>query len=389
MVTKKKSAGRIAIVGAGPGDRALLTVRAVEMLESADVLVGAEAVLEQVRELAPTEVELVIDTDSAAAISAALAAVKDGRAVTVVLPGDPFATHGGSDEVSAYAKALTRSRIGWELVPGVGTSAATAAYAGLAPASSGVSTYADVSEETDWSALAGVSGTLLLNVPATDAGKVAAALMEHGRRADEQASVTVSGTTTAQRTVVAALDSVGDVVEDAGLTGDAVMVLGAALKGRNMLSWWESRPLFGWRVLVPRTRAQAGETSALLRTYGAEPLEVPTIAVEPPRTPAPMERSIKGLVTGRYAWVVFTSANAVKAVQEKLAEFGLDARAFAGVKVAAVGTVTGAALEAYGIRPDLLPSGDQSSEGLLEDFPEYDDVRHAGPGLPAARRHRD
>jgi uroporphyrinogen III methyltransferase/synthase len=128
------------------------------------------------------------------------------------------------------------------------------------------------------------------------------------------------------------------------------------------------------RVLVPRTRAQAGETSALLRMYGAEPLEVPTIAVEPPRTPAPMERSIKGLVTGRYAWVVFTSANAVRAVQEKLAEFGLDARAFAGVKVAAVGTVTGAALEAYGIRPDLLPSGEQSSEGLLEDFPEYDDI---------------
>lgn len=132
--------------------------------------------------------------------------------------------------------------------------------------------------------------------------------------------------------------------------------------------------MFGWRVLVPRTRAQAGETSALLRNYGAEPLEVPTIAVEPPRTPAPMERSIKGLVTGRYAWVVFTSVNAVKAVQNKLAEYGLDARAFAGVKVAAVGTVTGQALESYGIRPDLLPAGEQSSEGLLEDFPEYDDI---------------
>src|SRR5260370_28327050 len=114
--------------------------------------------------------------------------------------------------------------------------------------------------------------------------------------------------------------------------------------------------------------------SQRLRSYGAIPVEVPTIAVEPPRTPAQMERSIKGLVTGRYEWIVFTSTNAVRAVREKFTEFGLDARAFAGVKIACVGEATAAAVRAFGIEPELTPSGEQSSEGLLADFPPYDDV---------------
>ena len=111
-----------------------------------------------------------------------------------------------------------------------------------------------------------------------------------------------------------------------------------------------------------------------LRGFGAVPVEVPTIAVEPPRTPTQMERAIKGLVTGRFEWIVFTSTNAVRAVREKFEEFGLDARAFAGVKIACVGESTADAVRAFGINPELVPSGEQSSEGLLADFPPYDDV---------------
>jgi uroporphyrinogen III methyltransferase/synthase len=131
--------------------------------------------------------------------------------------------------------------------------------------------------------------------------------------------------------------------------------------------------LFGWSVLVPRTREQGSVLAATLRELGADPLEVPTIAVEPPRTPAPMERALRGLVGGRYAWVAFTSANAVKAVREKLEESGLDARAFAGVKLAAVGEATAAALRDFGLRADLVPTEQQSSEGLLAIWPERDD----------------
>ena len=138
--------------------------------------------------------------------------------------------------------------------------------------------------------------------------------------------------------------------------------------------WFESRPLFGWRVLVPRTREQAGETSARLRALGAVPVEVPTIAVEPPRSPAAMERAVKGIGDGRFQWIVFTSTNAVKAVREKVEEFGLDARTFSGVKIAAIGEVTAQRLRDFGITPDLVPSGEQSSEGLLAEFAEYDEV---------------
>src|SRR4029077_3911282 len=129
-----------------------------------------------------------------------------------------------------------------------------------------------------------------------------------------------------------------------------------------------------WKVLVPRTKDQAGAMSQRLRMHGAAPIEVPTIAVEPPRTPTQMERAIKGLVTGRYEWIVFTSTNAVRAVREKFEDFGLDARAFAGVKIACVGEATANAVRAFGITPELVPADDQSSEGLLADFPPHDDV---------------
>src|SRR5699024_8672908 len=111
-----------------------------------------------------------------------------------------------------------------------------------------------------------------------------------------------------------------------------------------------------------------------LITYGALPIEVPTIAVEPPRSPAQMERAVKGLVDGRYQWLVFTSTNAVRAVWEKFSEFGLDARAFSGVKIACVGEATADRVRAFGIEPEMVPAGEQSSLGLLEEFPPYDDV---------------
>jgi uroporphyrinogen-III synthase len=155
--------------------------------------------------------------------------------------------------------------------------------------------------------------------------------------------------------------------------GPALAVIGEAAAHEG-LAWFESKPLFGWRVLVPRTKEQAASLSERLRSYGAVPQEVPTIAVEPPRTPQQMERAVKGLVTGRYQWIAFTSVNAVRAVREKLEEYGLDARAFAGVKVAAVGEQTAAALGRFGIKPDLVPEGEQSSEGLAAAWPPYDDV---------------
>ena len=361
-----RTPGTVALVGAATGDPGLLTVRATQVLAAADlVLVDVrcgDAVLVGLREGAE-----VVRTEAGTAHGPALvAACKDGKAVVRLLPGDPFLHAEGAKEAEAVLKAKHRL----EVVPGLPDAVTIPAHAGLAVGLP--RTVARVDDRTSFAALATAPGTLVLLLAASGVAKAAAALVEHGRKAAEPVAVTVGGTTSEQRTVTATLETVEGVVAD--LTGEAVVVVGEPVKRAERLSWFESRPLYGWRVLVPRTRDQAGALSAVLRSYGAVPVEVPTIAVEPPRTPAPMERAVKGLHDGKYAWVAFTSVNAVKAVREKLEEYGLDARALSGVKVAAVGDTTAAALLDFGIRADLVPSGQQSSEGLLADWAPYDDV---------------
>ncbi len=354
----RKPPGTVALVGAGSGDPGVLTVRATTVLAEADLVLVDERVPDAV--LVGVTGQVVRTPAGEAQGAALVAACKDGRAVVRLLPGDPLLWVEGAREGEAVVKARMRL----EIVPGVPAAVSVPAFAGVAVGLP--RTVARVEDVTDWRALAAAPGTLVLLGTAADVAKSAASLLEHGRRPGEAVAVTVGGTTVDQHTVVGTLDTIEAAAS--GLTGASVTVVGEAVKRLDRLSWFESRPLYGWRVLVPRTRDQAGVLSQALRAYGAVPVEVPTIAVEPPRTPAPMERAVKGLVDGRYHWVAFTSTNAVKAVREKLEEYGLDARAFAGVKVAAVGETTGQALVEFGIKPDLVPSGEQSSEGLLADW---------------------
>jgi uroporphyrinogen III methyltransferase/synthase len=366
--TREGPAGSVALVGGGSGDPSLLVVRAVELLRDADLVLADErcpdALLAEVRE----DAEVVRTAAGEAQGSALVAASKEGKLVVRLLPGDPFLHSEGAKE----AEAVLRAKHRLEVVPGLPDAVSVPAYAGVAVGLP--RTVARVDDGTSFAALAAAPGTLVLLTPAASVAKSAAALVEHGRKPGEPVSVTVGGTTTEQRTVVSTLDGVEQAVAAAEVRGDAVLVVGDPVKRTEKLSWFESRALYGWRVLVPRTRDQAGVLSAVLRAHGAVPVEVPTIAVEPPRTAAPMERAVKGLHDGKYAWIAFTSTNAVKAVREKLEEYGLDARALSGVKVAAVGESTAQALVAFGVRPDLVPSGQQSSEGLLADWAPYDDV---------------
>ena len=358
----RRPAGQVALVGAGTGDPGLLTVRAAELIAEAELVVADATVAPEILSLATGEVQTAEDNPVAVVVAAA----KEGKHVVRLLAGDPYLTEAGAKEAEAVVKAKQRL----EVVPGLPGPVAVPAFAGVPVGMP--RTVAAVSDGLDWAALAAAPGTLVLTAPVGEVAKAAKALVEHGRKADTQVSVTVNGTTARQRTVTGTLDTVeGELAE---LEGDAVVVVGDAVKKVDKLGWFEQRPLYGWKVLVPRTRDQAGVLSNALRAHGAIPVEVPTIAVEPPRTAAPMERAIKGLVTGRYMWVAFTSTNAVKAVLEKLQEFGLDARAFAGVKIAAVGDATAAAIRAYGIEPELVPGGEQSSEGLLKEWGHYDEV---------------
>jgi uroporphyrinogen III methyltransferase / synthase len=368
MTRARKTVGRITFVGAGPGDPGLLTVRAADTLRTAPLLLIDPDVPPGVVALAGPAAEVRPAVGDPTEVAKALVAeARGGHHVVRLVAGDPLS----ADAVVREATAVAKTGIPFDVVPGVPATVGVPAYAGV-PLGSAHTTADARGAGLDWAALAAAPGTLVLDATAAHLGALSAALIEHGRDPASPVSVTADGTGAGQRTVATTL---ADLERDGGgLPGSLVVAVGPAVPQRDRLSWWESRPLYGWKVLVPRTKEQAGAMSERLRMYGAIPVEVPTIAVEPPRTPAQMERAIKGLVTGRYEWIVFTSTNAVRAVREKFTEFGLDARAFAGVKIACVGEATAAAVRAFGIEPELTPSGEQSSEGLLADFPPYDDV---------------
>lgn len=386
--------GHVTFLGAGPGDPGLLTLRAVEALAGADVLVAEPDVLDVVRCHARAGVSTpeltVVDVMSASAgvpvlrdaANLVMEAVKGGRRVVRAVSGDPGLDGNAGAEMLACAAA----GIPFEVVPGVANVVGVPAYAGvpLRDAQGADVRFVDARTASDrcWSEVGASDATAVVTTTLDSVAAAAGELVAAGRKPDTPLTVTVAGTTTRQRTWTATLGTIAQVLKQAKVLPSpdghqpAIAVVGerSSAAQRDQLSWFESKPLFGWKVLVPRTKEQAASLSDQLRSYGAVPHEVPTIAVEPPRTPQQMERAVKGLVTGRYEWIAFTSVNAVKAVREKFEEYGLDARAFAGIKVAAVGEQTAAALIDFGVKPDLVPSGEQSAAGLLEDWPPYDPV---------------
>ncbi len=362
-----KVLGRITFVGAGPGDPGLLAGHASDALHTADVVFADAAVAPAIVALAHGEIRTA---EASAAETAKLlgAEARAGHSVVRLVAGDAFA----HPTLIREALAVARTTVPYTVVPGVSTGAGAASYAGVPYGPIRTEADLDGLDPAELEELAGAPGTLVVTVAATDVPDLGRLLVTFGLKPDTPVSVSCEATTTGQQSVGSTLGDLEFVA--AGMTGRVVVAIGKAAAQRDKLSWWESRPLYGWRVLVPRTKDQAGAMSERLRGYGAVPVEVPTIAVEPPRTPTQMERAIKGLVTGRFEWIVFTSTNAVRAVREKFEAYGLDARAFAGVKIACVGEATADAVRSFGITPELVPSGEQSSEGLLADFPPFDEV---------------
>ncbi|GAA5177922.1 bifunctional uroporphyrinogen-III C-methyltransferase/uroporphyrinogen-III synthase [Rugosimonospora acidiphila] len=375
MTRTRKSTGHISFVGAGPGDPGLLTRRAHDALASADQVVYdrgvSEVMLGAIRELAPQEAEFSpAEGASGDVAKVLLSAARSGLHGVHLVAGDPF----GHESVVREVQAVARTAVPFEVVPGIAQAAGVATYAGIPL--TGVRTSADIDDigAVDFEALAAAAGrgAVAVAVEAGELGTVRDGLLAAGIDPQTPVAVTGDGTGETQYTSTSTVDSM--VAAALGFSGRVVLSVGTGTAQRDKLGWWESRPLYGWKVLVPRTKEQAGVMSERLRAYGAIPCEVPTIAVEPPRTPAQMERAIKGLVDGRYAWVIFTSVNAVRAVWEKFAEHGLDARHFGGVKIACIGEATASAVRAFGIQPELVPAGEQSSEGLLAEFSPHDEI---------------
>jgi len=423
MRGRKPRPGRITFVGAGPGDPGLLTTRAATVLANAALVFTDPDVPEPVLALIGRDLPPVSGPAQAAPVHAdadgvtragdgdgdhsqaapavmsggpdvrpalgdpaevaktLTAEARSGVDVVRLVAGDPLTV----DSVITEVNAVARSHLHIEIVPGLAATGAVPTYAGLPLGSS--HTVADVRGDVDWEALAAAPGPLILQATASHLADAARILIDHGLADTTPCVVTAHGTTCQQRSVESTLHGLTESSALGGadaklsassggdpLTGPLVVTIGKTATSRAKLNWWESRELYGWTVLVPRTKDQAGEMSERLTSYGALPIEVPTIAVEPPRSPAQMERAVKGLVDGRFQWVVFTSTNAVRAVWEKFGEFGLDARAFSGVKIACVGESTADRVRAFGISPELVPAGEQSSLGLLDDFPPYDSI---------------
>ena len=407
MVPQTSQPGMVVFVGAGPGNPDLLTVRAREVLAATSIAVTDPGVLSGVREVvasalpvpqeridaaeaeyericaeakeagarrrpprpaAPTAADIrdVVSLKPADVVAQLREALDeaDGDVVRLV-SGNPLTRDATMAEIAAVAAA----GLEFQIVPGMSLPSTVPSFAGIGLGSTFTET--DVTNNNvDWDQLASAPQPLVLQATADDLATIAAELTSRGMGADTPVYVTVNGTTRLQRTHDATLGTLGRL--DAELPGQLVITLGKGVDDRTKYSWWENRPLYGWRVLVPRTKEQAASMSARLSGYGAIPHSVPTISVEPPRNPAQMERAIKGIVEGRYQWVVFTSVNAVSAVWEKIVEFGLDARSFAGVRLAAVGTKTAQAVRDLGMTPELLPEvTKQNAAGLVEVFPDY------------------
>jgi len=383
--TAGKPAGRVAFVGAGPGDPGLVTLRARDYLAAADTVVIDQVNRDDmVARHARPDVEIIdaghgehgeelTRASRAKILVRAAKALGRGGLVVRLMDGDPAMFNGFAEE----ALALHRAGVPFDVVPGVSAVTAVPTYAGVPLTSKEASAVHVVSagdRKHDWSpAVAAHVTVVILGVPETLADALAD-LRAAGRADETPVAVTERGTTTHQLTHTTTLGDVVKLLRSTKVNFPSLAVVSPNVAMRDDLSWFETKPLFGWSVLIPRTKEQAGATIERLASYGADADVVPTISVEPPRTPQQMERAIKGLVTGRYEWIGFTSVNAVRAVREKFDEFGLDARAFAGLKIAAVGGVTAAALRDWGIVPDLVPAEDQSAAGLLAEWPDFDAV---------------
>ena len=364
------------LVGAGPGDPGLLTVRGAALLARADVVVYDRLSVEALLELAPATAERVSVGKAPGVVTMGQDQINEllvergrtGATVVRLKGGDPFVFARGGEEAAALAAA----GVPFEVVPGISSAIAAPAYAGIpvtlrhsSTSFTVVTGHEDpsVGEEgsVDWRAVARLGGTIVILMGVARIGRIAEELMAGGLPASTPAAAVRWGTRPEQSTVRATLGTLAD----GALASPSVIVVGEV--AAQELSWFERRPLFGMRVVVTRTRAQASQLSVALREAGAEPVEVPVIEVTDPLDGGAALAAAAGRLSS-YDWVVVTSPNGARRLLEAVTATGGDARAFGSARVAAIGPATATVLARGGIRADLLPER-FVAESLLEALP--------------------
>ena len=377
--TPKVKSGLVAFVAIGPGDPELLTLRAANLISSAAIVLADDSALDIVGHLIAPSADVVrpVDEDGKPLSASARGKLlgdysKAGQSVVRLISGDPIIDGSLMAEVGPIAKA----GLPFELAPGVSSVTATPAYSGFSLTGGSTRAISIVDAENpkvNWQAYADAETSLVLVNAHNKIVAIARALVDAGRAETTPVVVLRQGTTVEHEATVTTLAEIGTNARASVALGEgSLVVISETVEQRDVLAWFERRPLLGWKVLVPRTRDEVGPVAETLRRLGAVTIEVPTISVEPPRTPQQMERAIHGLVSGRYEWVAFTSPHAVRAIKEKFDEYGLDARALAGTKVAAIGQESVDALVAMGVRPDLVPPGEPTTSNLLNEWPEFE-----------------
>jgi uroporphyrinogen III methyltransferase / synthase len=375
--------GVVYLVGAGPGDPGLMTARSLELIAAADAIFYDRLIPPGALTGARGEAELVYVGKQPGVPSVPqeeigerlIAAAREGKSVVRLKGGDPFVFGRGGEE----GEALREAGVEFEVVPGVTAGVAATAYAGIpvthrddASAVAFVTGHEDPEKEEtalDWEALARFPGTLVFYMGVKRLAKNAAALIAAGRNPEEPAAAIERGTWPGQRTVEATLGTIAEAVAREQVRAPALIVVGEVARRRQQLAWLERRPLHGRRVVVTRARAQASGLATTLRSLGAEVVELPAIRIEP-RIDSDEVRQTAAAV-GVYELICLTSPNGVRLLFEAMVGAGLDARALAGVTVAAIGPGTARALAERGVVADVVPER-FVAEGLVEALEDMD-----------------
>ena len=371
--------GRAYLIGAGPGDPKLLTLRGRELLERADIVFYDALANPSILKHARPDAEKVYvgkrggeNYIQQEELNARLVkAAREGKTIARLKGGDPFLFGRGGEE----AEMLRLAGVEVEIAPGVPSPLAAPAYAGIpltrrgfASSAAFVTGHEDPSKPSpsvDWRKLAGAVDTIAALMAMGNLARIAEELIAGGRAPTTPAAVIQWGTLPRQRTVLAQLSTVAEEAEKAGVGSPAIVLIGEVAQLRERLAWFDRRPLFGRTAVVTRARSQASSLVGLLEEAGAETLECPSIRAVPLKENALLDASVKTLRS--FDWTIFSSVNAVDAFWARLEKAGLDARAFGACQVAAVGPATARRLRERGIQPDLVPR-ESRSEGVLKEL---------------------
>ncbi len=373
--------GKVYLVGAGPGDPKLITIRGAELIAKGDVIVNDRLANPKLLKLARADAEIIYVGKASRdhtlpqeeIIRTIIELANQGKTIVRLKGGDPFVFGRGGEE----AEALAQAGIEYEIVPGISSSIAAAAYAGIpvthrnVSASLGIVTGHEAAGKSDsdiqWDKVSTGLDTLVFLMGVENLANIVRELIDNGRPPHTPVAVVQWGTHPAQRTVTGTLTDIVDVVEQSGITAPAVTIVGEVVNLRQTIAWFEKRPLFGKRIIVTRAESSGDSLTTHLEELGAQVDEFPVIKFIAPPDYQPTDAAISEL--NNFDWIVFTSANGVEWFVKRLFELKLDIRALGRAKLAAIGPKTADALRNFGVLVDYVPS-EYVAESVVSEFPE-------------------